>query len=218
MSRPSTEEDAQRLRQFKRRADSVLGCSLAQEDEAPILGRRLRIRLVDGKLESLKATLPDKESVATALTLLRPITLEREDIFHAKVMGALSRLSTDESLTQALRDTKKFWKGYPSATVQMMRGMVGVPEPEVSTWNNELAQAWVYGELVHADDHSALLDALGEEFILFSAGAMASEGFALVSNTLWLMHQIRPDIQPEPPAYGERHGPGQAGAPAEPTT
>ena len=66
----------------------------------------------------------------------------------------------------------------------------------VNAWDNEIARMFLYGDLVHGDDNAELLDALGDDQVVFSAGAMASDGFMLVNNTYQVMHWLRPDIAP----------------------
>lgn len=58
----------------------------------------------------------------------------------------------------------------------------------------------LYGDLVHGDDYTEMLDALGDQRVLFAACAMASDGFLLVSSTYQVLHWLRPDVAPRLPS------------------
>ncbi|MFC9444471.1 hypothetical protein, partial [Brevibacterium sp. NPDC056947] len=79
-SDPVASKHLQTLRLFKRRADELFSCGLAQREDALKLGQQLHMNLVLDKttgetsVRDLRQVIPPKEQVAYALTLIRPLT------------------------------------------------------------------------------------------------------------------------------------------------
>lgn len=206
-SNTNTSDHDQTLRLFKRRADDLFECSLAQREDSLELGQQLHMKLrVDKEtgrtlVTELRQAIPPKEQVAYALTLLRPLTLKKDRLAWPKVLNALEQSSSGAAgaHVQMLSELRTAWDSYPARRMRIMQAPIDSidAEPTVDAWDNEIARKFLYGDLVHGDDNSDLLDALGDDQVVFSAAAMASDGFRLVNNTYQLMHWLRPDVAPE---------------------
>lgn len=218
---PTLEE--QTLRLFRRRAEDVFACDLARRDDALRLGQELQFNLLvdrksgETRVADLRQTIPPKEQVAYALTLLRPFTLKNDRLAWRKVISALdAQTSETPSLKPKIDSLRAMWEKYPQRRMRIMQGSIDPDskEPTVDAWDDEIARRYLYGDLVHGDDNAELLDALGNDQVIFAASAMVSDGFILVNNTYQVLHWLRSDIAPEG-AFFTVHSTG--GAPTAPT-
>lgn len=156
----------------------------------------------------LRQVVPPKEQVAYALTLLRPLILQSDRLAWAKVLDALAEFSTDAATghSKKITELRSAWGSYPARRMRIMQAPIDQTggETTVDAWDNEIARMYLYGDLVHGDDNAELLDALGDDQVIFSAAAMASDGFRLVNNTYQVMHWLRPDIAPAGAFFSQR--------------
>lgn len=192
---------------FKRRADDILTCELAQRDDVLNLGKQFTVnveqRLSTGRtrMVDFHRVVPPKEQVAYALALIRPLTLASDRIASKKILDALrANCPADDALNgERIATLRSAWAGYPSPRMNITQAPIDPVSdgPRVDVWDNEIARKYLYGDLVHGDDNAELLDALGEPTVLFAASAMASDGFMLVNNTYEVMHCLRSDIAPD---------------------
>lgn len=208
-SDPVASKHLQTLRLFKRRADELFSCGLAQREDALKLGQQLHMNLVLNKttgetsVRDLRQVIPPKEQVAYALTLIRPLTLSKKGdrLAWRTVMTALDFFCPPEDAVNKERigELREGWSKYPVRRMRIMQAPIDpdAPGPRIDAWDNEIARKFLYGDLVHGDDNAELLEALGDDQVVFSAGAMASDGFILMNNTYEVMHCLRPDIAPE---------------------
>lgn len=207
MTKDGQAQHEQTLRLFKRRAEDVFTCELAGREDALKLGQQLHFNLVIDKttgeshVEGLRMTIPPKEQVAYALTLIRPLTLAKDRLAWSRVLDALEafRSAADGTNLTRIEELRAAWSSYPQRRMRIMQGPVdpASPAPRVDSWDNDIARKYLYGDLVHGDDNAELLDALGDSQVTFAASAMASDGFILVNNTYEVAHSVRPDIVPE---------------------
>lgn len=102
--------------------------------------------------------IPDEEQVESAAARLRPLLLEREAAYHGKVMAALLYFARQgaapEEFVRRLRNLQKLWaaikpngKNLRFYEVHQQQGN----EEATRVSDNELAFAWIYGDVVHAD-------------------------------------------------------------------
>ncbi|WP_150462662.1 hypothetical protein [Nesterenkonia ebinurensis] len=102
--------------------------------------------------------LPPEEQVESAAARVRPLILNDEDTYHAKVMNALLHFGRKGNLPEedikVLRGWKKEWaKVNPKGkTLGFYEVRVQMPEEaEARISDNALAFSWIYGDVVHAD-------------------------------------------------------------------
>lgn len=102
--------------------------------------------------------LPPEEQVESAAARVRPLILNDEDTYHAKVMNALLYFGRKGNLPdadmKALREWKKEWakvnpKGKSLGYYEVRMQRRGQAETRIS--DNALAFSWIYGDVVHAD-------------------------------------------------------------------
>lgn len=187
-----------RLREFKRRADDIRSCALYASPKAFVWGTQFHVQVSSDGTARVGRELPKKSEVSYALSLIRPLTLNDENIYHQKVMGSL-KFFAGESLHERITETKRWWRDYPPRRMQMFIGKVGEPDYEATAWDDELADSYLYGGLVHADSEKGdLLDKFDSDEVIFAASAAMSSAFSRVHNTVWLLHHARPDMQDEP--------------------
>lgn len=102
--------------------------------------------------------LPPEEQIESAAARVRPLILNDEDTYHAKVMNALLYFGRKGNLPDAdmkvLRDWKKEWakvnpKGKSLGYYEVRMRKQGQAETRIS--DNALAFSWIYGDVVHAD-------------------------------------------------------------------
>lgn len=213
---PVAEKHHQTLRLFKRRAEDIFGCELAQREDALKLGQQFHMNFVVDKrtgasgIRDFRQVIAPKEQVAYALTLIRPLTLTKKGdrLAWVTVLTALEFFCPSEraDIRQKLDELRGFWTSYPARRMRIMQGPSdpAVDGPRVDAWDNEIARKFLYGDLVHGDDNAELLDALGDDQVVFSASAMAADGFMLVNNTYQVLHWIRPDIAPNDAHFSRR--------------
>lgn len=179
------------------------------------MGKQLQLTVTDAPAEEmtiqeLSMVVPPKENVAYAMTLIRPLTLKNKDrLRYSNVISALRYFIPEDSgsLEEVIDGLDLAWEKYPFRRMQTSRLQVGPDDaliPEVSAWDARIARDFLYGDLVHGDDNAELLDALGQEQVLFAASAMVSDGFILVNNTYQVLHEIRPDLAPNNAYFVQR--------------
>jgi len=102
--------------------------------------------------------LPPEEQLESAAARVRPLILQDELTYHAKVMNALlysgNASNPPEAAIEALRTLKKEWAAINSKgmTRAYYSVMIQEGDGEISTLNDgSLAFAWIYGDVVHAD-------------------------------------------------------------------
>lgn len=213
---PTAEKHLQTLRLFKRRAEGIFGCELAQREDALKLGQQFHMNLVVDKrtgasgFQGFRQVIAPKEQVAYALTLIRPMTLTKKGdrLAWVTVLTALEFFCPDErvEVREKLRELRGFWAGYPARRMRIMQGPSdpAADGARIDAWDNEIARKFLYGDLVHGDDNAELLDALGDDQVVFSASAMAADGFMLINNTYQVLHWLRPDIAPDDAYFSQR--------------
>lgn len=149
------------LRAFVLRARRIRAHSLAQDAARlqKLLNPNIGIQLNRETGETtLTWSLPPEEQVESAAARVRPLILNTEDAYHAKVMNAISYFANKAQLPEvnieSIKVLKQQWakvnpkaqsNGYYEVRIQMN------DEAENQIGDNALAFSWIYGDVVHAD-------------------------------------------------------------------
>lgn len=170
------------LKRFVIRARRVEEHSLA-EDRALLhdwASAKMQYRQVEGEpTGTLRWQLPPEEPLDSLAARCRPFILQNDEVYWHKVLSAVGYFLRDrdaDDLAAHVQSQRSAWRrldkdspddlGYLS---QAGRGGHGLGEPINS---KTLAYAWLYGDLVHADDHAP--ERIGEHDIddRYQAGAI----------------------------------------------
>lgn len=149
-----TARHAATLSAFVIRARRVAEHSLHTEDKSTLVKLAsvpMSLTLYEDGKTQLVRTLPPEEAIESAAARVRPLILESEPVHYAKVLAALGYLVRDIQMprVQELLDVlKKEWKAtHDGAVVRAYSVETG----GASVSDVELAYAWIYGDVVHAD-------------------------------------------------------------------
>lgn len=152
-----TASDIATINRFVFRARRVAAHSLAQ-DRAE-LGRHVRGSL-DGTLElngrvTLVQRLPNEEAFESLAARLRPLTVRSEPIFYEKVFAALVTTTNDEhraTIAMLLREWQDAEiQGTQVQGFAMQQSNADGTDVTDFVSDTQLAAAWLYADLVHAD-------------------------------------------------------------------
>ncbi len=154
LSMPATtpEEHRERIESFLERAAKILSMSAAQRQDLATLGSTVRVfgRLGDPVMDMQREHLPEEEIMAIA-GLIRPLTLSREPVEISNVFASIGYLtqSAPPEMKQAIRSYKKI------ALARMAgwrwRFMTSSDNEPNGLTDREIAECWMYANLVHAD-------------------------------------------------------------------
>ncbi|WP_341934027.1 hypothetical protein MRBLWO14_003144 [Microbacterium sp. LWO14-1.2] len=149
------------LQSFVLRARRIQAHSLAQDIDTLQKLQNPRITVhVARETGALTVTreLPDEEVVESAAARVRPLTLNDEDTYHAKVVNALlyfaRKANVSASALESLRELKRQWAAVDPKGKQVGFYEMRVKAPdstEMRISDNALAFSWIYGDVVHAD-------------------------------------------------------------------
>lgn len=158
---PHEERHLNTLKSFVLRARRIRAHSLAQDAKLllELQHPKMTIHFTPATGETkLTMKLPPEEQMESAAARVRPLILNTEDTYHAKVMNALlyfaQKADLKASSIESLREMKRQWAktnphakslGYYEVRVQMN------DQPENRISDNALAFSWIYGDVVHAD-------------------------------------------------------------------
>ncbi|MFU8854948.1 hypothetical protein ACNAW0_28860 [Micromonospora sp. SL1-18] len=191
------------LRRFTVRARRVEEHSLASDKQRLMKWSQGTFTLTF-EAESGKAAmtweLPDEESLDSLAARCRPFLLQGDPVYHGKVTNALGfflRAAPDE-LREHLQNIRDGWRPLDPADRRTLgyesrAGSLTEAFGELVT-DKELAYAWLYGDLVHADDSTE--DRIRGHDIdsRFQAGALFITNVAVKSIiTLNLLRQAQSD-------------------------
>lgn len=198
-------DDHETLRRFVLRARRVHAHSIVRDKNEL---RRHAKGSVDGTLDlaghmSITRRLPADEEVFESLaSRVRPLTVKSEPVYFENVLDAIESLvseaNVEETLRTRLRDLRRAWNAYEiqgthiqAYAIQSAR--IDGTEATNIVSDTQLAAAWLYADLVHADAQGPKQEAL--DFPLSERYAAAVRVFsqvaALTVETLQLVESLR---------------------------
>lgn len=193
---------------FVLRARRIEAHSLARNPEALAehCKGRLKIHLAVDGTSTILRSLPENEEVFESLAArVRPLILDEEPIFYAKVFNALHLLLTSAPTEpsawqrEEVRRLRAAWKATALGKQVQAYAMRSVnldgTDPTGLVPDTVLASGWMYADLVHANPQGWRSQAL--DFSLHERYAAAVSVFcrlaALTVRTLRLVEQLRGD-------------------------
>lgn len=174
---------------FVLRARRVLAHSLCADEaslEALADGAFYAIRRAG--VESVQRRLPNEEILESLAARVRPLTLEADGIHYNDVLNALSAFLVRHGHPEEVkwcRELKKDWKsvdikgGAPG--YYLSQTQEGSTEPPVQTTDIALANAWFYGDLVHADQTQIDASQAFELDLRYAAAAVRTAQIAIMA-------------------------------------
>lgn len=155
------EQHLNALKAFVLRARRIRAHSLAKDGRLLVTLQSPQFKVVvtptTGETKVV-VDLPPEEQIESAAARVRPLILNDEDTYHAKVMNALLFFGRKSNLSeremQVLRRWKKEWASVNPKGKSLGFYEVRVQQPgkaEVRISDNALAFSWIYGDVVHAD-------------------------------------------------------------------
>lgn len=156
-----TERHLNSLKSFILRARRIRAHSLAQDTKllTELQNPKMTVHYV-AETGEMKVTMavPPEEQIESAAARVRPLILNDEDTYHAKVMNALLYFAQQAGVSknglESLRELKRQWgavnpKGKSLGFYEVRVQKPGEAETRIS--DNALAFSWIYGDVVHAD-------------------------------------------------------------------
>ncbi|NME88416.1 hypothetical protein [Corynebacterium stationis] len=164
--------DEEILRRFIVRARRVKAHSQVQDwdDLLRHAEGSLDVRLdISGRMTFTRRLPEDEEIFESLVSRVRPLTLKSEPVYYVKVFDAINRILGDGEIDERFRNRihklRQAWDAaeiqgtqVQSYTVQSARIDGTEATPAVS--DTQLAAAWLYADLVHADAQGPKKDAL----------------------------------------------------------
>lgn len=150
--------DDDTLNRFVLRARRIAAHSMVQ-DRAELLryaGGSFIGTLDTSGTMTIVRELPDNEEVFESLAArVRPLTIKSEPIYYAKVLAALEASAVDEDKTR-IAQLRRAWNAAEIQGSQVQAFSIQQSKPDGSeatglVSDTQLAAAWLYADLVHAD-------------------------------------------------------------------
>ncbi len=112
-----------------------------------------------GGAGSLSFELPPEEPFESLATRCRPLLLEGEPVFYFKVFGALKAfLRDDDELMATVDCIRAGWRAALNPEMPILMGVVDrLERPDDLLRLVDVADGWLYGDLVHADPEKRAL-------------------------------------------------------------
>jgi hypothetical protein len=206
MASPNDAKHLAILRAFVLRARRIAEHSLAQDEDAlrklqhPSFTVTATAETRETGEFELTTVLPPEEQVESAAARVRPLLLNEESVYHAKVVGALlyfaAAAKANDDVIALLRDLKKRWaaikpKGMRRAHYDVLvQGASGAPTERLN--DAALAFAWIYGDVVHADsERRDASRAFGVAERYRAAVPMVAQLMVLTIETLNIIRDVR---------------------------
>ncbi|MFI5590033.1 hypothetical protein ACIA5G_33650 [Amycolatopsis sp. NPDC051758] len=196
--------DQETIERFVVRARRIAAHSLMQDREsfAKLMQDTFTLRMqLDGTATFSRSLPADQEIFESLAARVRPLTLESESIFFAKVLAALKRMIKAapaagsrelEQLTELTSSWATMRLGRDVQIYEVLRSNVEGTETAGRATDGQLAAGWIYADLVHADAQGWKEDPLAfslEERYAAAVGVV-SRLASLVDHALVLVRQL----------------------------
>jgi len=167
----------------------------AQRDDLDGLGSEFHLLVTETPTAAMSHTLPNREQIEAAITRIRPLMMPGEPIYYDKFTGALGWLvrsggAHDRERIARLRGA---WQELPSRA----RWYMDVLNPDTGKHSTllsdrEIAAAWLYGELLHAEtSRQQEIVHLPEAQRLFAALALVRDAIVITRNTVRMIDDLQ---------------------------
>ncbi|MFY1659316.1 hypothetical protein [Micromonospora sp. WMMD1274] len=197
--------DEELLGRFVLRARRVHAHSLVQDWDELLYHARGEFQVnidISGRM-SIRRRLPEREEVFESLaSRVRPLTVRSEPVYYVKVFTAIDRLlgdrQGDEPHRERLQQLRRAWEaaeiqGTQAQAYALQSARIDGSEATNLVSDTQLAAAWLYADLVHADatgpKREALAFPLRERYA--AAVRLFSHLAALTVETLRLVQALR---------------------------
>lgn len=192
------------IRQFLKRADSVAECEMLKHDDFNKFGREFTMNVIVGTSQVTDVTvkMAPKIEVEQAIARLRPVVLNDDPIFWAKVLKAVSARAVDRDRIKAeVTGWKKAWNAFPPRYMTYM--VSNTKTGEFYEGNDaDIAIDWIYSELLHAKTEPAERIRLVQDEVKWqTANNFARDG---INITLNLARAIRRWAEEGPIDFAEQ--------------
>lgn len=176
------------IEQFVIRARRIASHSLQRDKQQFIrwVHGSARIQLRDGK-GSIEFDVPDEERFESLAARCRPLLLQDEAVHYDKVFGALNAFVREDPDRRAQLDAlRASWRKALNPEHPILMGVVpNLERPERVVTAADAADAWLYGDVVHADTDkpaTADLPSLNQRYIaaVMTYGQVAYHATALL--------------------------------------
>lgn len=161
------------LQKFALRARRIAAHTLAADRErlSAMANTRLAVNFNLSGHVDVRRELPDEESFESLVARLRPVLVKRESIHYGKVMDALESILKEDvdycdDVDPVRSEVERLcvaWSFHNETTPSLLRYAIqratkdGTESTPVAS-DSQLALAWLYGDLVHADVKGKKLD------------------------------------------------------------
>lgn len=176
MEEVTADQDVRLLARFVLRARRVLDSRIARQIDIPATVPQQQ----QPSGPSLGIALLDEESVDAAGARVRPMLLSSDELHWEKVLGALERALSDVDSArrdETLGQLRELWEAVRKP-----------PRPREGPFSDrQLADRFLYGDLVHADELPS--DIPSFPFRLFAAQAYVIDAIQATSATLQIVQQ-----------------------------
>ncbi|WP_117210513.1 hypothetical protein [Allorhizocola rhizosphaerae] len=156
---PPADADLDTIRAFITRARRIESHSLAADKQSLLRwsSQQIHVQVDDNGQGIARWDLPPEEALESLAARMRPLLLKTERLYYAKVLDAIDhRVATDPELADAAVGLRAEWAKLDRDSPDLLayRSQTGEVGGELGAAVNDkkLAYAWIYGDLVHADD------------------------------------------------------------------
>lgn len=198
-------DDKETLRRFVLRARRVHAHSIAQDWDELLrhaYGSLDGLLGLDDRMTITRRLPADEEVFESLASRVRPLTVKSEPVHYAKVFDAIERLiaeaDVEDALRTRLRDLRRYWETSEIQGTQIQEYSVQSVRVDGTEATNmvsdtQLAAAWLYADLVHADAQGPKQEALALPFRERYAAAVRvfSHMAVLTVKTLQLVESLR---------------------------